>query len=258
MDTMSTKRNNVRTANDTPSRVEADAVSSLESHAADVFLTSARAAHDSGVAEAAAYVAAVDAHGGKRGADAAVQRAIGARLTLNGFEPLSGARYSKMAAAFRALAGLALAEDGESWRVVYGLFNVSSKMLTASERDAIVVRAGKRPAAERLDYLNGRLIAARAGKLAPKTEDATGDTPSESPADTTPVHSESGDAPAAPVLPTDAAGIVEMLASVASILPTLTDDARIRIADAAQDLADAAHALTVPADASSITLTDAA
>jgi hypothetical protein len=168
-------------------------------------------------------------------------------------EPYSHARYSKMSGAFRALAiaGFVVATAG-AFDALYALWNVSSSRLTAADRDTFVASLKRRKS----DAARVAAILSHVASLSGKRESA----PTE---DTTPA-ADDADADATDAAPltaadvlSDAARIVEMLASVAAILPTLTDDARIRIADAAQDLADAAHALTVPADASTLTLTDA-
>ena len=257
---MSTNRKSTRTAHDTATRVETDAVSTTDASTVETFRTAALSRATSRFAEARDYVASVDARGGKRGADAAVQRVIAEGLAgltdAEGHpvsvEPYSHARYSKMSAAFRAIAiaGFVVATAG-AFDALYALWNVSSTRLTAADRDTFVASLKRRKS----DAARVAAILSHVASLSGKRETEPKDTPADdTPADDT----ATTDAPltAADVL-ADAARIVDMLASVAAILPTLTDDARIRIADAAQDLADAAHALTVPADVSSITLTDA-
>lgn len=255
---MSNNRNNTRTANDTASRVEVDAVSTTDAATVDTFRTAALSRATSRFAEARDYVASVDARGGKRGADAAVQRVIAEGLSglTDGeghpvaVEPYSHARYSKMSAAFRALAiaGFVVATAG-AFDALYALWNVSSSRLTAADRDTFVASLKRRKSdAARVAAILSH-VASLSGKSerAPK-DDAPADDTADDTADT------ASDAPltAADVL-ADAASIVDMLASIAAVLPTLSDDARIRIADAAQDLADTAHALTVPVDASTLT-----
>lgn len=252
---MSNNRNNTRTANDTASRVEVDAVSTTDAATVDTFRTAALSRATSRFAEARDYVASVDARGGKRGADAAVQRVIAEGLSgltdseghPVAVEPYSHARYSKMSAAFRAIAvaGFIVATAG-AFDALYALWNVSSSRLSAADRDTFVAGLKRRKSdAARVAAILSH-VASLSGKSerAPK-DDAPADDTADDTADT------ASDAPAA--TPTDAASIVDMLASIAAMLPTLSDDARIRIADAAQDLADAAHALTVPADASTLT-----
>lgn len=252
---MSNNRNNTRTANDTASRVEVDAVSTTDAATVDTFRTAALSRATSRFAEARDYVASVDARGGKRGADAAVQRVIAEGLSgltdTEGHpvavEPYSHARYSKMSAAFRAIAvaGFIVATAG-AFDALYALWNVSSSRLSAADRDAFVAGLKRRKS----DAARVAAILSHVASLSGKSERAPKD---DAPADDTADDTADTATPATPATPTDAASIVDMLASIAAMLPTLSDDARIRIADAAQDLADAAHALTVPADASTLT-----
>lgn len=249
---MTAKTNRARTANDTATREEVTAVSTLTADAVSVFLNRARQRGEGFASEAAAYVAAIDADG-KRGATSRVQAAIAAALTGEGFEPYSAARYSYLANAHRAAVALdcdALA--GDVFGIFYALFNLPSGKMTGAQRDAVLAGAKRKRSPEaRVAFIAAAIATAKGDAKTRAASAAAADTAEENTADDTPAT----DAPATDA-PTDAAAIVEMLASIAAMLPTLTDDARIRIADAAQDLADAAHALTVPAPA--LTLTDAA
>jgi hypothetical protein len=247
------KAKNTRTANDTATREETDAVSTVDAVTVDVFQTAARERAASFFREAGAYVASVDARGGKRGSDAAVQRVIAdglAGLTdadgnALGIEPYSHARYSKLSAAYRALAiaGFGTLTSG-AFDAMYSLWNVSSSRQTGKERDAFVAGLKRRKSdAARLDAIRAR-VAAFGGKApaesAPASTEDTNDAPDvETTPDATPVAH-------------DADSILDSIAELFDAASGLTDADRIRIAAAFTASADALTASVVPADVSSL------
>jgi len=255
------KANNTRTAEDTATREEVDAVSTVDASTVAVFQTAARERVASFFREAGAYVASVDARGGKRGSDAAVQRVIAEALAgltddsgaAIAVEPYSHARYSKLSGAYRALtvAGFE-SPTAAAFDALYALWNVSSSRLPGKARDTFVAGLKRRKSdAARLDAIRAH-VSALTAKKAPEAPAADG-------ADT---GADVSDLPTPDVDATDAAprftveGIFDTLADVYEWAQTLTDAERIRLAAAFTATADNLTASTVPADVS--TLIDAA
>lgn len=245
---MSKATNTTRTANDTATREEQTAVTTATAEAVSTFVANAGTSNVLTFTEATVYVAAVDAHG-KRGGAAAVQRAIADGLRTAGYEPLSQSRYSKLADAYRALASVGIATDAEGFRVTYGLFNMSSALLTAADRDAVLAKAARmRNADKRLPFLTAELEAARAGNRKPvKVEEPPAD---EKVDETVDEIVETVD------VPSDVEGILDAIAELYAAASALTDAERIRVADALRVSADSLAETIVPSDVS--TLTDAA
>lgn len=250
---MSKATNNTRTANDTATREEVTAVSTLDATAAETFVRTARERGRGFHAEARDYVAAVDARGGKRGADAAVQRVIGDAVRGAGFDPYSHSRYSKLAAAFRALGKLSkagvTADDAETFDALYALWNVPSSKLDATARDAIVAAAGRKRTA---DAARAAIVKATADALTRKAEAPASDSDSDTPADS---DSDADVAPAAVPAPVPATAddIMDAIAALYAIAAEMSDADRVRIAAALSATADSLTAAAVPADASALT-----
>lgn len=244
-----------KTSNDTATREELAAVSTRIQKAVDTFVASAGASNALTFGEARDYVAAVAAHG-KRGGAAAVQRAIADAVSAAGFEPYSQARYSKLAKAWASQGVAGIAESEAGFKVTYGLVNLSSKLMSAADVDAVIAKAKRmRNTEKRLPFLTSELEAARAGKRVPviETDGETGETDGETSGETV----ETVETVAATV-PTDAAEFVSAIRALweAAALHLAADADRIAVADVFRAAADSLTASVVPADASA--LTDAA
>lgn len=254
------KANNTRTANDTAAREEVDAVSTVDASTVDTFRYAARERVASYFREARAYVASVDARGGKRGSDAAVQRVIAdglAGLTDESgnaiaVEPYSHARYSKLSGAFRALtvAGFE-SPTAAAFDALYALWNVSSTRLPGKARDTFVAGLKRRKSdAARLDAIRAH-VSALTAKVVKETAAAdAADTGADAPDLPTP--DATNDAPVV----WDVDNVLDALAELFEAASGLDDAARIRIASAMAASADSLTASTVPSDVS--TLIDAA
>lgn len=256
---MSTTKNSTKVSASVPTREEIDAVSTIDAETVEAFQHVAINRSRDLFTEATHYVASVDARGGKRGADAEVQRLIAdglAGLTdENGVplnvKPMSHARYSKLSGAFRAIGKAGFAEPTASaFSALYDLWNVSSSLIDSKSRDAIVASAArKRSDAARLAALVDAVKSTRKASDNDDDEsvenDDTIDTPT-APAD---------DAQTAPVatlatLATDA--ILDAIAELYAAAAQQSDADRIRIADAFRASADTLLASVTPADASAL------
>lgn len=181
--------------------------------------------------EATAYVASVDARGGKRGADAAVQRLIADGLP-KGAEPYSPTRYSKLSAAFRALpiAGFKVT-DAAGFDALYALWNLPSNKLDSQARDLIVKGAARRKSDEaRLTHLWDAIAAVKAGKVTPEPEPET-------PAEETP--EESAPAEETAPAPIDIDTLLTVVKALAGAAVDLSEADRVTLADAMQETVDA-------------------
>lgn len=215
--------------------IDLDAVNSAT---VAVFVAEFKARSKSFLNEAIAYVAAVDARGGKRGSDAEVQRIIAAGLPT-GAKPYSPARYSKLAASFRALepAGFP-AGHAEGFEALRSLWDVSSDKLSATERDDVVKAAARRKSDEtRVQFIWSKIDEAKAGKSTDKSEQG-GDESDES---------GNGDESVEQGADNGAISLEVLLTVVQSVTAAaldLSDAERVQLADALQKSADSVWEIT--------------